>query len=128
MSPHRPAGRFVGENAISVVLNVRNVVKRAQQCARIKNSDDPIRTVAAAVLYHAGFDGGDAPIVLHAGLEINDRPGASAMRPENFLSRVGNLHRLAGGASSDPSNNFHGNHFTLAAKTTAHQRLDHPDL
>src|SRR5205085_665301 len=90
---HRSAGRLVGEHAITVVANVRNVVQRAQQRAGIKNGDHAVRAIRAAILDHFGGNRGDAAIALDAGLQINDGPRPSAMRPKNFFARVRNLHR-----------------------------------
>ena len=125
---HGSACRLVGQHAIAVVLNVGNVVQGAQQRARIKNSDDAIRTVRATVLHHAGFDCGDAAVVLHGGLEINNRARTAAVGPEDLLARVGDLHRSAGSPCRDRSDDFQRDHFALAAKSATDQRLDHPDL
>ena len=47
---HSAAGRLVGQHAIAVVTNVRNVVQRAQQRAGIKNRYHTVGAIAAAIL------------------------------------------------------------------------------
>src|SRR5208282_391252 len=116
------AGRLVGEHAIAVVLNVGNIVKRAQQSARIKNSDHAVGTVSAAILHHARLNGGDAAVVFHRGLQVNNGARAAAMRPKHFFASVGDLHRLLRRARGDGGNNFDGDHFTFSAEATTDQR------
>ena len=72
VAAHGAADRLVGQHAIAVVLNVGNVVERAQQRAGVKNGDDAVGAVGAAILDDAGFDGGDAAVVLDSGLQIDD--------------------------------------------------------
>src|SRR6266850_2585263 len=50
VSTHSAARRFVGEHAVTVVTNVRDVIERAQQRPGIKNGDYAIRAVGAAIL------------------------------------------------------------------------------
>src|SRR4051812_42010949 len=101
MSAHGSAGRLIGQNAVAVVLNVGDVVKRSQQRARIKNGDNAIRAVAAAILNNTGSDSGDAAVLGDASLQVDDGSRASAMRPENFFAGVGDLHRSFGFARGD---------------------------
>ena len=72
MSTHGAADRLVGEDAVSVVLNVRNVVECAEQCAGIKNGDDAVRAVGAAVLNDFGLYGSDAAIFGDTGFELKN--------------------------------------------------------
>ncbi len=50
------------------------------------------------------------------------------MRPEHFLARISNLHRSLGLARRNRGNDLQRNDFALAAKSAAHQRLDHANL
>ena len=93
VAAHSAAGGLVREHAVSVILNVRNVVERAQQRAGIQNRDYAVRTVSAAILHYAGFNGHDAPVILDAGLKVDDGARTTAMGPEDFFARVGNLDR-----------------------------------
>ena len=85
MPSHRAARRLVGQHAIAVVLNIWNVVERAQQRARIKNRDHAVRAISAAILHYSRFHRGDASVILDAGFQIDDRARTSAMRPENLF-------------------------------------------
>ena len=107
---------------------LRNVVQRAQQCAGIENRHHAVRAVGAAVLNDLAGNRGHAAIVLHAGLQIDDGARAPAMRPENFLARVGDLHRRFGRARRDRRDDLQRNDLALAAEAAADQRLDHADL
>src|SRR5208283_1227290 len=128
MAAHRAAGGLVGEHAISVVLNVGDVVERAQQCARVQNRNHAIRAVSTAILDNTCLHGSDAAVALYAGFQINDRARASAMRPENFFPRVGDFDWSLGLAGGDSSDDFERNDFALAAETSANQRLDYAYL
>src|SRR5205807_4334962 len=68
---HSATGRLVGEHAVAVVLNIWYVVEGAEQRAGIKNGDDAVRTVRAAILYDAGFHGGDTAVGLNCGFQID---------------------------------------------------------
>ena len=82
----------------------------------------------AAVLDDAGFDGSDAAVVLYTGLQVDDGAGPSAMCPENFFARIGDLHRAFGLAGCDCGDDFKRDHFALATKASADQRFDHANL
>ncbi len=71
MSAHGAADGLIGEHAISVVLNIGDVVQRAQQRTRIENGDHAIGAVSAAILHDACFHGGDVAIFVDA--EFSDR-------------------------------------------------------
>ena len=68
MSAHSSASRLVGENAVTVVLNVWNVVERTQQGTGIKNGHNAVGAVGATILNDLRFHRSDAAIVLDAGL------------------------------------------------------------
>ena len=128
MSTHGAAGRLVGQHAITVVLDVGNVVQGAQQRARIKNSHHAVRAIGSTILHHPRLHSSDATIVLHASLEINDRPRPPTVGPEDLFPGVGDLHRSARCAGCDCRDDFEGNHFALAAKPAAHEWFDHANL
>src|ERR1700758_5357869 len=128
MSAHGAARGLIGEHTVSVILNVGYVVECAEQRAGVQNRNYAVRTVGPTVLYNAGFDGGDVAVVLHAGLQIDDGPGTSAMCPEDFLTRVGNLDRSLRLARCDRRDDLDGNDFALPAESSAHERLDHANL
>ena len=128
VTAHGSADRLVGQDAVAVVLNVGDVVERAQQRAGIKNGDDAVGAVGSAVLDDAGFDGGDAAVVRDAGLQIDDGARTSAMRPEDFFAGVGDLHRGKRFSRRNGGDDFERNDFTLSAEASAHQRLDDANL
>ena len=128
MSAHGAAGGLVGQYPVAVVLNVRNVIKRAQQRPGIKNRHNAIGAVCSAVLHHSCFDRSNAAVLRDASLQINDCPRTPAMCPEHFFASVGDLHRGTSGAGRNRRNDFQRDYFTLAAESAAHQRLDHANL
>ena len=119
MSAHSATCGLVGKHAITVVLNIGNIVEGTEQRAGIQNCHHAIRTVAAAVLHDACFYGSDAAVVLYTSLQIDDGAGASAMGPENFFARVGDLDRTLSFASSHSRDDLKRNHFAFSTKPTA---------
>ena len=55
VAAHGSARRLVGQHAVTVVLNVRNVIERAEQRSGIKNRDHAVRAVGAAILHYASY-------------------------------------------------------------------------
>src|SRR5437870_4774310 len=119
MAAHGATRGLVREHAVPVVLNVWDVVERAQQRPGIKNRNHAVGAVGASVLYHTSFDGGDAPVLLNTGLKVNDGARPSAMRPEDFLAGIRDLHRSLGLARRHGSDDLERDHFALAAESSA---------
>ena len=69
VTAHGATCGLVSEHAVAVILNVGDVVERAEQRAGIKNRDHAVRAVAAAILHHTSLYRGDTAIVLDAGLQ-----------------------------------------------------------
>src|SRR5262249_3359437 len=128
VAAHRAAGWLIGKHAIALILNIGNVVQRAEQRAGVKNRNYPIRAVSAAVLNHASLHRGNASIVFDASLEIDDRPRPAAVSPENFFTRISDLDRGFGFAGRNRSDDLQWNDFALATEPAAYQRFDHANL
>ena len=125
---HSATGRLVGEHAVAVVLNIWYVVEGAEQRAGIKNGDDAVRTVRAAILYDAGFHGGDTAVGLNCGFQIDNGARTPAVGPENFLARIRDLYRSFCFTCCDCRDDLQRNDFALAAEPSADKRLDHANL
>src|SRR5215472_15682519 len=128
MAAHGATRRLIGQHTIAVVTDAGNIVERAQQRTGIKNGNNPIRAVRAAILHYASGHSSDAAIFLHAGFQINDGARASTMRPENFFSRISDFDWRFGFARSYRRDDLQRYDLTLAPKAAAHQRLDHANL
>src|ERR1700674_2996152 len=128
VAAHRSANRLVGQDAVAVILNVGDVVQRAQQRAGIENGYDAIGAIGSAILHDSCLDGGDAAVVGDSSLEIDNRAGASAVRPEDFFAGVGNFHWGKRFSCRNRCDYFEWDDFTFTAKASAYQRLDDANL
>src|SRR5579864_3400147 len=128
VAPHGAACGLVGQDTVTVVLNVRNIVECAQEGAGIKNGNHAVGAVGPSILYHARFDGGDAAVFLNASFQIDDGARAPAMRPEHFLARVGDFDWSLRLARRDRRDDLQRDDFALTAETAADQGLDHANL
>ena len=68
VAAHGSARRQIGVDAIAIVFDRRNIVDALQQCAGIKNGDDPIPGISAAALRDFALASGDPPVAAHAEL------------------------------------------------------------
>src|SRR5581483_6565759 len=128
VTAHGATDGLVGQHTIAVVLNVRNVVERAQQRPGVKDRDNSVGAVGATILYHARLHCGDVAVFIRARLEVNDGARTSAMRPEDFFARVSNFYRSFGFASGYRGDDLERDNFAFSTEAAANQRFDDANL
>ena len=124
---HGAAGRQIGVDPVAVVLDRGNIVEALQQRAGIENGDDAVAGIGAAALHHLAFAGGDAPVLLHAELELDIGLRTRAMGDEGFLARQLHHHFAVGGARQQRGDDLEIQRLDARAETAADERLDHAD-
>ena len=128
MPAHGAAGGLVGQYAVAVVLDMRDVIKRAQQRAGIKDRDHAVGAICSPILHYSRFDGSNPSAFRGASFEIDDCSRTPAVCPEHLFARVGDLHRGASRTGGDRRNDLQRDDFALATEAATHQRLDHSNL
>ena len=129
VAAHRGARRMVGENAVGVVLVIRETVgQRRVNAAQVQRERSDHR-VGAAFCVSGALQRGDRTVLLHAHLADDRKVVAPTAGREHLFHGVLEFHRLAGHFREQHGAEIARDRIILgAAETAADERLDDADL
>ena len=129
VTPHRAAGRFVGVNAVAVVLEMFKFKGQGLKGSDENRGQGAQTAVSTPIQYGQALPGDDGSVFFNTGFHGYLSGMLAAGSHEFFIARTHELNRPAGMLGEQGGTKFHrGQSVGFAAESAPHVRLDHPDV